>query len=93
MHLLVGEKWGYPNIQIDPNQSRSNQIKSNRPWFYPNQIKLKVRFDLIYLFASLHPTSRHSLVGDILEPPLRKLTSKPMTSHRKSNKKNVRERR
>ena len=49
----MGEKWGYPNIQIDPNRSRSNQIKSNRPWVYPNQIKLKVQFDLIYLFASL----------------------------------------
>lgn len=54
MYLIVGEKWGYPNIQIDPNRSKSNQIKSNSTFSYPNQIKLGVGFDLIYLFASLH---------------------------------------
>jgi hypothetical protein len=53
MYLIVGEKWGYPNIQIDPNRSKSNQIKSNSTFWYPNQIKLGVGFDLIYLFASL----------------------------------------
>jgi hypothetical protein len=53
MYLIVGEKWGYPNIQIDPNRSKSNQIKSNSTFSYPNQIKLGVGFDLIYLFASL----------------------------------------
>jgi hypothetical protein len=53
MYLIVGEKWGYPNIQIDPNRSKSNQIKSNPTFSYPNQIKLGVGFDLIYLFASL----------------------------------------
>jgi hypothetical protein len=53
MHLIMGEKWGYPDIQIDPNQSKSNQIKSNQAHFYPNQIKLNLQFDLIYLFASL----------------------------------------
>jgi hypothetical protein len=55
MYLIVGEKWGYPNIQIDPNRSKSNQIKSNSTFSYPNQIKLGVGFDLIYLFASLVP--------------------------------------
>ena len=53
MHLIMGKEWGYPNIQIQPNRSKLNQIKSNRPNLYPNQIKLKVRFDLIYLFTSL----------------------------------------
>jgi hypothetical protein len=53
----VGEKWGYPNNQIDPNRSKSNQIKSNRSFLYPNQIKLKARFDLIYLFATLHSSA------------------------------------
>ncbi|KAH7196279.1 hypothetical protein BKA60DRAFT_193578 [Fusarium oxysporum] len=56
MYPIMGEKWGYPNIQIDPNRSKSIQIKSNQidsTFSYPNQIKLGLGFDLIYLFASL----------------------------------------
>jgi hypothetical protein len=53
MHLLVGEKWGYPDIQINPNVFKSNQIKSNRGFLYPNQIKSEAQFDLIYLLTSL----------------------------------------
>ncbi|KAG6990049.1 Zinc finger BED domain-containing protein RICESLEEPER 2 [Fusarium oxysporum f. sp. conglutinans] len=55
-----------------PNRSKSNQIKSNPTFSYPNQIKLGVGFDLIYLFASLewadHLASKgllqHSQGGD-----------------------------
>ncbi len=53
MYIIVGEKWSYPDIQIDPNGPKSNQIKSNRTFLHPNQIKSGARFDLIYLFASL----------------------------------------
>jgi hypothetical protein len=53
MYIVVGEKWGYPNIQIDPNRSKLNQIRSNRSFLYPNQLNLEAQFDLIYLFASL----------------------------------------
>jgi hypothetical protein len=49
MYLIVGEKWGYPSIQIDPNRSKSNQIK------------LGAGFDLIYLFASLIARTVHNV--------------------------------
>jgi hypothetical protein len=42
-----------PNIQIDPNLGKSNQIKSNQYLLISNQIKLGVQFDLIYLLTSL----------------------------------------
>lgn len=53
MGIILGEKWGYLNIQINPNRSKLNQIKLNRLFLYPNQIKLEARFKLIYLLTSL----------------------------------------
>jgi hypothetical protein len=47
MYLIVGEKWGYPNIQIDPNRSKSNQIKSNQIPRFRIQIKSNWGLDLI----------------------------------------------
>jgi len=69
MYIVLGKEPGYPNsiimprtsdpnIQIDPNLGKSNQIKSNQYLLISNQIKLNLQFDLIYLMTSLRTPSQ-----------------------------------